>query len=75
MRELNLIELSVDEIEDIQTDSLAVDLRENVADFVHSQISIQLDVRDLIIIGYAFEMTSKFICIPNAPFSLLNLGL
>jgi len=41
----------VQEVEDVQADAAAVDLREDVADLVQIEIAVQLDIGDLVLIG------------------------
>ena len=49
----------VDEIEDVETDPLAVDLREDVADLVQGKLAVQLDVGDLVLLGYLLQVLAK----------------
>ena len=49
----------IDEIEDVETDPLAVDLREDVADLIQGKLAVQLDVGDLVLLGYFLQVLAK----------------
>ena len=53
------LEQRVDQVEDVETDPLAVDLREDVADLVELEFSVQLDVGDLVLLGDPLQVLAK----------------
>ncbi len=61
---------SIDEIEDVETDSAAVDLREDVADLVNSEIFVEFNVGDLVLLGDLLNILAEKSCVRNMSSSL-----
>src|SRR5690606_3261423 len=50
------LEKRIHEVEHVKPDAATVDLGEDIADFVDSEVTIKLDVRNLILLGNCPEM-------------------
>ena len=64
----------VDQVEDVEPDSLAVDLREDVADLVDLELLIELDVGDLVLLRECPSGARRMPCVLGVQGRLLALA-
>jgi len=69
------LEQGVDQVEDVESNATAVDLGEDVADLVELEVSIELDVGDLVLLRDALQMLAEGARVLRAAVGILGGGI